>query len=81
MSDDITLQVQFYGGLEKYTAEKQTHIQTVLRAGASLSDLLAHLGIPRTLPTLVFTNDQILPLEAILPDGAAVKIFPPIAGG
>ena len=81
MKEDMALEVRFYGGLEKYSLGKQAQAQTVLEAGASIADLLAHLGLPPTLPTLVFTNDQILPLDAVLFDGATIKIFPPLAGG
>lgn len=44
-------------------------------------DLVDLLGIPTHAAKLIFVDHKKLGREDVLPDGAFVEIFPPVAGG
>ena len=52
-----------------------------LDAGATVDDLLERLKVDPRLTHLVFVDHVRTPRQAALTDGAAIDIFPPIAGG
>lgn len=57
-------------------------LQVSLEPGASLAQLLRHLGIPDGMVKVAFVNGVIVRDEAApLHDGDEVGLFPPIAGG
>jgi len=51
-----------------------------LRDGATVSDLLAVLGIPPGYTKMIVCGDEHLALEAVLNDGQSLQLFPPLAG-
>jgi len=52
-----------------------------LPEGATVSDLLASLGVPETEARVVFVNGRARPPDWRLQPGDEVGIFPPIGGG
>ena len=52
-----------------------------LPAGATVGDLIEHLGLPADQVKIMFVNNVIQGLEHPLADGDQVGIFPPVGGG
>ena len=52
-----------------------------LAAGASVGDLIDHLGIPRSKLGLVTKGGVLVKADAKLTDGDCLRVFQPIAGG
>ncbi|NLM44995.1 MAG: MoaD/ThiS family protein [Clostridiales bacterium] len=49
--------------------------------GATLSDIIKHLNIPKEQATLLLINGKFAKLDEALEDNDTVSIFPPIGGG
>ena len=58
-----------------------TPFEVELAEGASLADLITHLGIPPEEVKLCFVNARAQEADIRLCDGDEVGIFPPIGGG
>ena len=52
-----------------------------LPAGATVGDLIEHLGLPAEQVKIVFVNNVIQGREHPLAGGDGVGIFPPVGGG
>ncbi|MEN4012141.1 MAG: MoaD/ThiS family protein [Chloroflexota bacterium] len=52
-----------------------------LPEGATLTDLIASLGIPLAAVKVCFVNARAQDVDFILSDGDEVGIFPPVGGG
>lgn len=79
----ITVQVTLRSILAKYRPDPKDR-RPFLRqmpAGSTVRDLLKALGVPEEIAKLVFVDHVRRDADAPLHDGAAVDVFPPIAGG
>lgn len=52
-----------------------------LKQGATVRDALDEVGIPPTIPLIIFVNGRHSRLETDLKDGDRLALFPPVAGG
>ena len=52
-----------------------------LPAGATVGDLIEHLGLPADQVKIMFVNNVIQGLEHPLAEGDQVGVFPPVGGG
>ena len=79
----MTVEVRLYAGLHAESIRSSGDVFSVLLAeGATLSDLLAHLGVSTGLVHLAIVNGRILHDHAThLADGDRVALFPPVGGG
>jgi sulfur-carrier protein len=58
-----------------------TPFEVELPEGASIGDVLHHIGIGEELVKIAFVNGIIQPVEFLLSAGDDIGIFPPIGGG
>jgi len=79
----ITVEVRLYATLRKYAPGLKIGeaLRLSLEAGARLSDLLAHLGVPEEELKTAFVNNRRQEGDYLLQDGDRVALFPPVAGG
>lgn len=49
--------------------------------GATVGDLISHLGIPPGHTKVMVSGDAYLETTTVLHDGQEVNLFPPLAGG
>jgi molybdopterin synthase sulfur carrier subunit len=79
----MNVEVRLYAGLRDDPARASGDALSVpLTEEATLSDLLAHLGIQQDLVHLAIVNGRILYDRATrLADGDRVALFPPVGGG
>lgn len=75
--------VRLYASLAKYEprGNRGAPIPVDLPDGATVADLLAHLGIPREHARMIVSDDEQIADTAVLRDGQHVALYPPIAGG
>jgi molybdopterin synthase sulfur carrier subunit len=79
MNVEVHLYAGLLGGQIPPSAQP---IRVPLAEGATLSDLLLHLGIGPDLVHLTIVNGHILhDRAACLADGDRVALFPPVGGG
>lgn len=52
-----------------------------LPAGATVADLIKHLGLPEQEVKTVFVNGRAQPQDHILAGGDELGMFPPVGGG
>jgi len=79
----ITVTVSLRSILARFRPDPRdrTPFPVELEAGATVADLLGKLRVHEKLTHLVFVDHVRSDRSAVLADGAAVDIFPPIAGG
>ncbi len=79
----MKIEVALYATLSKYLPSGAQNRKAVIevRDGASIREVLSHLGIPRDLPNILLANGRQASEESILRDGDALSVFPPLAGG
>ena len=79
----ITVAVTLRSILAKFRPDPKSREPFAVRLepGATVADLIARLGVPEQLARLIFVNHVRCDYDAVLPDGANIDIFPPIAGG
>ncbi|MDM8554025.1 MoaD/ThiS family protein [Desulfococcaceae bacterium HSG7] len=75
--------VKLYGTLRKKIDHYDSvrGIEVEIRDGASIADLVAHLGIHESKIGFVLANGCIVKAGNTVENDAEVKIFQPIAGG
>lgn len=76
---DTRIQLKLSATLGQFTPADADNYP--IRAGVTIRELLAALGIPRAEVNLVFVNGGKANLEARLAGGERVSIFPPLGGG
>lgn len=83
MAQRIKVQVMLRSVLARYRPDPQDRqpFTVELPAGSTVRDLLASLGVPEEIARLVFVDHVRSDPAAVLREGAAVDVFPPIAGG
>ncbi len=79
----MNIEVRLYAGLRAESVRSSGDALSVpLAEGATLSDLLSHLGIQPDLVHLAIVNGRIHHDRAVrLADGDRVALFPPVGGG
>jgi molybdopterin synthase sulfur carrier subunit len=79
----MKIEVALYATLSKYLPPGAQNRKAVVevRDGATLRELLSHLGIPQDLPNILLVNGRQAPEQTVLQDGDAISVFPPLAGG
>jgi len=79
----MNIEVRLYAGLRAPSVDSSSEaILVTLAGGMTLSDLLAHLGVPADLVHLAIINGRIDHDRTVrLADGDRVALFPPIGGG
>jgi molybdopterin synthase sulfur carrier subunit len=79
----MTVEVRLYAGLRAPSVGSSDEAVLVpLAEGATLSNLLAHLGVPADLVHLAIVNGRIHHDRAArLADGDRIALFPPVGGG
>jgi molybdopterin converting factor small subunit len=79
----ITVSVTLRSILAKFRPDPKNRepFPVQLDAGATVGDLIAKLRVSDKLARLIFVNHVRCDYDAVLPDGANIDVFPPIAGG
>jgi len=52
-----------------------------LEDGATVLQVLEHIGIPRKSLHAAFLNDEQVDVDAVLDEGDFLRLFPPVVGG
>jgi sulfur carrier protein ThiS len=79
----MRVRIKLFSVLRDYVSDydPQKGLAADLPAGATVSDLLSHLGIPKSKVPVVSCNGRILkPADTIQPD-STLNIFQQVAGG
>jgi molybdopterin converting factor small subunit len=79
----MKVQAELYATLSKYLPRgaEGRKVTVELPEGATVGDLLKHLGIPDGMAALLLVNGTHQPPETVLKDGETLAMFPPLAGG
>jgi len=79
----ITVEVSLRSILGKFRPDPKDRkpFRKRLEPGSTVGGLVRALGIPEKLAKLVFVDHVRADASAALRDGAAVDIYPPVAGG
>jgi len=79
----IEVEVRLYATLQKYSPEMGIGEPVILQMpeGASVADLLARPGVPKSEVKTAFINNQQENEDYPLRDGDRVSLFSPVAGG
>ncbi|MBC2711180.1 MAG: MoaD/ThiS family protein [Desulfosarcina sp.] len=64
---------------EHYDSAKGLDVE--IQDGASIADIVAHLGIPESKIGFVSANGCIVKAGSVVEDGTVIKVFQPIFGG
>lgn len=75
--------VKLFSVLREYVPEYDPlkGVETELPRGATVADLLGHMGIPISKAPVVACNGRILKPADVLLEGSILHIFQPVAGG
>lgn len=79
----MTVSVKLFATLTKYLPPDALKKTTVLdlRENATTEDIISALGIPTGHVHLVLINGKHAEKGSLIPEGATVSFFPPVAGG
>jgi molybdopterin converting factor small subunit len=79
----MVVAVTCFGAMRDYLPEGRAHnrAQVELPEGATVGDLVDHLGAPRRLVFSVLVDGRQAQLGSALEPGAEVTLMPPFAGG
>ena len=78
----IKVEVRLYATLRKYhKAGTDEAVILQMPEGASLTALLARLGVPKEEARIISVNYRQQANDYLLQDGDRVAIFPPVGGG
>jgi molybdopterin converting factor small subunit len=77
------IRVKLFATLSRYleTAAPGTRLEVEVPDGATLTDLVNQLGLPREEVKVYFVNGRARPAEWVLNPGDEIGIFPLVAGG
>lgn len=75
--------IKLFATLQKFLppGARGRQAQVEVAAGATVGDVLAGLGVPRSSAHLIMVNGEHRAWEAPLADGDSVTVFPPVTGG
>jgi sulfur carrier protein ThiS len=79
----MRVQIKLFSVLRDYVSDydPQKGVVADLPAGAVVSDLLSHLGIPMSKAPVVTCNGRILQATDTIQPDSTLHIFQPVAGG
>jgi molybdopterin converting factor small subunit len=79
----MKIQVALYATLSKYLPPGAENRRAVIEVkdGATVREVMNHLGIPADFPNILLVNGRQAPDGAVLKDGETLSVFPPLAGG
>jgi molybdopterin converting factor small subunit len=79
----MKIQVALYATLSKYLPPGAENRRAVIEVkdGATVREVMNHLGIPADFPNILLVNGRQAPDAAVLKDGETLSVFPPLAGG
>ncbi len=79
----MKIQVALYATLSQYLPPGAQNRKAAIEVkdGATVREVMTQLGIPSDLPNILLVNGRQAPETAVLKDGEALSIFPPLAGG
>jgi sulfur-carrier protein len=79
----MQVEITLYAGLRQFlpSGASGRTISLELSGGATVADVIRRLGIPGDLPCISVLNGQRADRETVVPDGAELGVFPPLAGG
>ena len=79
----MKIEVALYATLSKYLPPGAQNRKAVIEVpdGATVREVLSDLGVPQDLSSILLTNGRQASGEAVLKDGDALSVFPPLAGG
>ena len=78
-----TIELRLHAGLERYASVERAGaaLPLSLHDGATVGDVLRHLGIPEGAVHLIFVNGFAQSLDSSLKEGDRVALFAPVGGG
>jgi len=79
----ITVHTKLFATLRRYQPGLKIGeaLPVDLSDGATVGQLIRHLGLPADEVKVVFVNGIVRPRDYVLSDGDEVGIFPPVGGG
>jgi sulfur-carrier protein len=79
----VIVQVKLFATLRKYMppGSRGDTLTVEVAEGATITDLVAALGIPLDHARMAVVRGEQLALDAVVPAGEEVNLFPPLAGG
>lgn len=79
----MQVQVKLFATLRKYMppGSRGDTLTVEVAEGATITDLVAALGIPLDHARMAVVRGEQLALDAVVPAGEEVNLFPPLAGG
>jgi molybdopterin converting factor small subunit len=79
----MVVQVKLFATLRKYMPPGASgdSVTVDVPDGATVADLVARLGIPLDHARMAVARGEQLDLDAPLPAGVEINLFPPLAGG
>lgn len=79
----MKIEVALYATLSKYLPPGAQNRRAIIQVaeGATVRQVMSHLGIPPDLPNILLVNGRQAPDGTVLKDGETLSVFPPLAGG
>ena len=79
----LRVQIKLFSVLRNYVSnyDPEKGVAADLPAGATVSDVLSHLGIPMSKVPVVICNGRILQAGDTIQPDSTLNIFQPVAGG
>ena len=77
----MKVKVELQAYLEQYSPNGNDLFDYELPEGASVGDLVARLGMPPDLASVIIVSDQNTDPSHTLKEGDRVTLIPPLAGG
>jgi molybdopterin converting factor small subunit len=75
----VTVELRDY--LDQYAPGAATTFPVELSEGATIAELVRHLGVPSELAGVIVVSDEARSFEHALAEGDRVTMIPPVAGG
>jgi len=79
----MKIEVALYATLSTYLPPGAQNRRAIIEVkdGATVREVMNHLGIPPDLPNILLVNGRQAPDGTVLKDGETLSVFPPLAGG
>ena len=73
--------VELLGILQQYVKDGKKPIEVEVEAGATVGELMTQLGVPEDAAWNAALDGKLIYVADPLVEGAALMVFPPLAGG
>ena len=77
----MMIRVELQAYLEDYSPDGQDKFSYEMPDGATVADLIRHLGVPEELASVITIGDEAIDASQALKEGDRVTVIPPVAGG